>query len=210
MTKGVPPNPRICIRCKQEYQPTSGPQKYCSDCRQFARYAYNLNWRKKHPEQRRLIDERFIAGDPVYYRELKKYVYYRWRENLRREVFGHYSNNTFKCACCGESEQDFLVIDHINGNGNKHRREIFGKINAGGYRMQRWLVKEGFPSGFQLLCANCNTSRGKHDECIHKSTPVVPQKPTRISSKNQYPEKSQTNLISLSRPLEKLPGLDGH
>jgi len=143
------------------------------------RYTYNKEWRIGHPDQRRLIDKRAVANKPEYYRALKKYSYYTWREKLRLQVFDHYSNHTFKCACCGESEQDFLVIDHISGNGNQHRRAVFGKINAGGKAMHRWLVKEGFPPGFQLLCANCNTSRGKHGECVHRSRPIPPQKPTR-------------------------------
>jgi hypothetical protein len=179
MVKGVPRDPRICLRCKQSYQPASGPQKYCNDCRPEARYAYNKNWRTKYPERRRFLDKRAIAKNPEYYSALKKYSYYNWREKLRSTVFGHYSNGSFKCACCGESEQDFLVIDHINGKGNEHRRATFGKINAGGKTMHRWLVKQGFPPGFQLLCANCNTSRGKHGECIHKRAPLAPQKPIR-------------------------------
>lgn len=28
------------------------------------------------------------------------------------------------CACCGESREPFLAIDHIAGGGNKHRKEI--------------------------------------------------------------------------------------
>ena len=180
MTKGVPPNPRACQRCGQSYRPTSGPQKYCSDCYPIIRSAYNKEWKRRHPDQRRLIDKRAIANKPEYYRVLRKYCYYIWRERLRKTVFGHYSNNTFKCVCCGESEQDFLVIDHIdNGSGNEHRRVVFGRINAGGQTMHRWLVKQGFPQGFQLLCANCNSSRGKHGECIHKKTLTAPQKPIR-------------------------------
>jgi len=182
MTKGVPPNPRTCNRCGLRYQPTSGPQKYCNSCRPIMFYVYNKNWRTRHPDQRRLIDKRAIANKPEYYRALKKYTHYRWREKLRRMVFAHYSNNSLKCACCDESEQDFLVIDHVGGNGNKHRREVFGRTDAGGYRMHRWLVKTGFPPGFQVLCSNCNASRGKHGECIHKRTPIIPRKPTLTAS----------------------------
>ncbi len=177
MTKGVPPNPRTCHRCGQTYKPTSGPQKYCSYCRPFIRSAYNKDWRTRHPDQRRLINRRAIANKPEYYRALKKYCHYMWRERLRRAVFSHYSDNTFKCACCGESEQDFLVIDHIDGNGNEQRRAAFGRTDAGGHTMHRWLVKQGFPQGFQLLCANCNSSRGKHGECTHKNRPIAPKKP---------------------------------
>ncbi len=179
MTKGVPPNPRTCLRCRQTYEPTSGPQKYCVDCQPTIRSAYNKNWKTRHPDQRRLINQRAIAKKPEYYRALKKYCYYMWRERLRRVVFAHYSNNTFKCACCGESEQDFLVIDHIAGNGNEHRRAVFGRTAAGGQTMHSWLVKQGFPRGFQLLCSNCNASRGKHGDCVHKNAPIVPQRPIR-------------------------------
>ena len=181
MTKGVPPNPRTCRLCGQSYQPTSGPQKYCNDCRPVMRYAYNKDWRTRYPDQKRLNDKRAIAKKPEYYRALKKYCHYVWREKLRRLVFGHYSNQTYKCACCGESEQDFLVIDHIHGRGNEHRRATFGKINAGGYKMHRWLVKQDFPQGFQLLCSNCNTSKGKHGECVHRRAPIVPQMPSQQS-----------------------------
>jgi hypothetical protein len=182
MTKGVPANPRICHRCGLSYHPASGPQKYCNRCHPTMRFEYNKNWRTSHPNQRRLINKRAIANKPEYYRALKRYAHYRWREKLWQAVFAHYSNNTFICACCGESEKDFLVIDHINGNGNQHRREVLGTTNAGGYRMHRWLVKTGFPPGFQVLCSNCNTSKGKHDECIHKKMPMVPRKPIPTAS----------------------------
>ncbi len=179
MTKGVPHDKRTCLRCGQSYQPSSGPQKFCPSCIPLARRFYTLNWRKRNPEKRREIDRRVIAKNPEYWREVKKYQYSRWRERLKIEVFDRYSNGTFRCACCDESELDFLVIDHINGRGNEHRREIFGETNAGGWRMHRWLFKQGFPQGFQLLCANCNTSKGKHGECVHRRPLTVPPKPAR-------------------------------
>lgn len=196
MTKGVPKGPRTCQLCGQSYSPTSGPQKYCESCRPTVRSGYNKDWRTRHPEQRRLIDKRAIARKPEYYRSLKKYCHHVWRENLRRQVFGHYSNHTFKCACCGESETDFLVIDHIEGSGNEHRRTLFGQINVGGYKMHRWLVKEGFPEGFQVLCANCNTSKGKHGVCVHKIPVSGPSRPVRT----ERSEANQPYLDSLPQP----------
>ena len=35
-----------------------------------------------------------------------------------------YSEGQPKCACCGEKELSFLTIDHINGKGNIHRKEM--------------------------------------------------------------------------------------
>jgi hypothetical protein len=61
-----------------------------------------------------------------------------------------------KCSCCGEAELAFLTIDHIDGNGAEHRREI---KNRGGGTFYAWLHSHGYPDGFQVLCANCNLGR---------------------------------------------------
>jgi len=68
-----------------------------------------------------------------------------------------------RCNCCGESELLFLQMDHLNGNGNQHRKQE--KIVT----MFRWLKKKGFPPGFQVLCANCNYGkRMTGGECPHR------------------------------------------
>lgn len=71
---------------------------------------------------------------------------------LRLEAIAHYSHNKNVCACCGESEIRFLTIDHINGDGAKHRKEYKGLI-------QSVLKKAGYPNGYQVLCYNCNLGR---------------------------------------------------
>jgi hypothetical protein len=75
----------------------------------------------------------------------------RTRKKLREDVLRAYGES---CACCGESEPRFLQIDHINNDGKAHRTEI------GTSGLYRWLKKNGYPEGFQTLCANCNL--GKH------------------------------------------------
>jgi len=87
----------------------------------------------------------------------------RQRADEKRIVFEHYGN---RCSCCGESELCFLAIDHIDGDGNNHRKKI-GKWGSGFFK---WLIKNGFPEGFQILCHNCNM--GKHLNggiCPHKT-----------------------------------------
>jgi hypothetical protein len=78
---------------------------------------------------------------------------YRKYSNLRRlQCLTHYSNGELKCADCNLNNLDVLVIDHINNDGNQHRK----KIGGGGINTYRWLIKQGFPTGYQVLCHNCN------------------------------------------------------
>jgi len=74
-----------------------------------------------------------------------------------------------KCACCGESEPMFLVIDHKMDDGAEHRSMIgIGKSKVGsGSIMYAWLIKNEFPKDFQLLCANCNMAK-QSGGCPHQ------------------------------------------
>lgn len=69
--------------------------------------------------------------------------YYRKLKTTAIQAYGG------KCVNCGEKNLEFLQIDHIHGNGNKHRRSIAKSIYV-------WLKHNNFPNGFQVLCANCN------------------------------------------------------
>lgn len=84
----------------------------------------------------------------------------------RMEVLLHYGGNPPKCACCGESAFEFLVLDHISGGGNQHRKSLFGRAGAGS-RMIRWIIKEEFPEGFRVLCHNCNMALAMYGRCPH-------------------------------------------
>lgn len=73
------------------------------------------------------------------------------------------------CKCCGEEEAAFLVVDHIDNDGARHREEIGRgrrKIGSGSV-IHEWLVRNQFPPGFQLLCANCNTAKASLGYCPH-------------------------------------------
>lgn len=82
----------------------------------------------------------------------------------RLQVLEHYGT---KCACCGETRPEFLALDHINGGGNAHRRLIGHGKSRGGSEFYRWLIKNDYPEGFQLLCHNCNQSRSYYGYCPH-------------------------------------------
>lgn len=83
-------------------------------------------------------------------------MYWGRHSRRRRAIFRHYGR---VCACCGTREN--LTVDHIDGGGNAHRAEI----GQGGYGFSRWLVVNGFPDGFQILCGPCNESKGDGKSC---------------------------------------------
>jgi len=45
----------------------------------------------------------------------------------------------------------------VVGDGAEHRRRFNLK---GGNVLYKWLEREGFPPGFQVLCFNCNGKKG--------------------------------------------------
>ncbi len=75
----------------------------------------------------------------------------------REAVFRHYGT---RCACCGEVRSEFLQIDHVDGGGNRHLKQV--------RQMYRWLYTHNFPPGFQTLCANCNWAKGRFGICPHR------------------------------------------
>ena len=95
------------------------------------------------------------------------------RRRQKRRVMEAYGGAV--CVCCDEACLSMLTIDHINNDGAKHRREI-GKLYeySTGKRalvteMYTWLERNGFPSGFQVLCYNCNLSKHRNKGvCEHK------------------------------------------
>jgi hypothetical protein len=74
-----------------------------------------------------------------------------WYESQKKKCFLHYGNGG--CSACGEREEEFLVLDHVAGGGNEHRRVV-------GKNIYSWAIRENFPDGLQVLCRNCNHEKG--------------------------------------------------
>ena len=83
--------------------------------------------------------------------------------DLKLEVWSHYGT---VCTCCGESVKEFLTIDHINGGGGKHRKELRA---SGSQHIYQWLKKNDYPEGYRVLCMNCNFAFGMYGFCPHKT-----------------------------------------
>ena len=130
---------------------------WCKDCHNKA----STDWRNRN-------HERVASTMHVRYLRLRDKISRYNRDSnqqLKALLVAHYSKDTNRCACCGESEIRFLTIDHINGNGSEHRK------SAGcwtGSIFYRWLIKAGMPDGYQVLCYNCNNARAWYGTCPHQ------------------------------------------
>jgi hypothetical protein len=147
-----------------------------------------MAWRDAHPERCQEYQDRYVRSHPDRVKESKKRyneantekvrmikrryeaenrdkVLESHRESnkrsldkLRCETFAAYGGP--KCACCGEDNPKFLTMDHVNNDGAKHRRET--PDISGGLGLHRWLRRNGYPPGFQVLCYNCNLGKSRN------------------------------------------------
>lgn len=126
------------------------------------RYENDEEYRKTSLRQSKERRMRRISENPELYRQNKNETTSRERKKLKREVMDYYGK---VCLCCGEDAIEFLSIDHIAGGGNVQRKSIGRQAGQDFYR---WLRKEGYPLGYQVLCHNCNQSLGAFGYCPHE------------------------------------------
>lgn len=107
-------------------------------------------WRKR--------DRKYREKNASWIKTRRNYNY--WRSKVR--VVEHYTGGKNACQCCAEDTFEFLSVDHINGGGKAHRNEI------GKSEIYRWIIRNNFPPGFQILCFNCNLAKGFFGKCPHE------------------------------------------
>lgn len=144
----------VCARCGQK--PYADGHGFCQGC---------LDGQKMRNRMRRKVI-RIHARERVKERER--------RRQIKLDVLAHYGN---KCACCGETEEVFLSMDHKNNDGAAHRKAVFNGPNSvfrGGTHIYMWIKRNKYPDSFQILCHNCN--HGKHlngGVCPHQMKPQL-------------------------------------
>jgi len=112
-------------------------------------------WEKEHREEIREYQKQYRANNKKELQEKKQFRLYK----IRIEVLEHMGS---KCKCCGEANEKFLTIDHINGR-DKDEPRITGK------KLWRKVRTEGYPKNkYQLLCFNCNCAKGIYGICPHQ------------------------------------------
>ena len=149
---------KVCTKCgqskhaeKEFYSRGDGTrQAQCIDCHKL---------RTHDNRQARLLTARAQERE-----------YMLWRRLVIKEaVFQAYGG--WQCACCGETERLFLTLDHVENNGAEERRKISGKRTSAGYQTYTVLFRQDFPSGYQVLCMNCqHGKRMNQGICPHQGT----------------------------------------
>lgn len=165
---------KLCKQCKKSKDESEFyPSNQSSDRLQYECKKCSLEIKAEH---RKLCKEKGIMN----YSQ-------RTRQRLRIEILSHYGGKTPLCSCCGESHIEFLSVDHINGGGAKHKRLLGGGLYD-------WLKKNNYPSGYRILCHNCNQSLGAYGYCPHKNPEARPFCPPKRIYTNSFGKKSKKDV----------------
>lgn len=115
----------------------------------------------KDLEKRRAAGRAYYVAHVEKIKQVKRAYYLthkekEWavRQRTRFDVLQYYSNGIPSCANCREQDLIVLTIDHINNDGAKLR-----KTQGTGTRFYRWLKRNNYPEGYQVLCWNCNARK---------------------------------------------------
>jgi len=121
---------------------------------------YARKWRSENRQKDRELQRNWRESNPKKVRR----KHWKWNARLKYEVLAVYGGPI--CVCCGETMQEFLTLDHINGGGNQQKREDIG----GGAHFYPWLRRNNYPNiALQVLCMNCNWASGqKNHRCPHE------------------------------------------
>lgn len=135
----------VCRSCGED----AGGRSRCPACEEKFKTARALAYEKRKAAGLCIFCDQKAVTETLCVDCREKHRLYSQERNdeLRQAVLTAYGP---ECAKCGEDDESLLQVDHKNGGGNEHRREI-GQSN-----LYLWLRQNGFPKGFQILCASCN------------------------------------------------------
>lgn len=149
-----------CTKCGtekplSEYRFRSSKGRYRPRCRDCER-VYIREHNQRYYQQNR---EKLIKSAKAW-RDENLEQYDRWQKAYQRRKHREWKHAALaiygeRCACCGESQFEFLTLDHVDNDGHLHRQEIKGR------NLYEWLATRGEPVGYKLqtLCFNCNFAK---------------------------------------------------
>jgi hypothetical protein len=170
-------------------------KQYCATHKK-ERAAYNKHYNATHQEERRAVAHRYWIANRArlcayrkhYFATHREWFAHYWathREQQRAyaqhaRVIHHAARTTYfkrywaanrtkviehyggRCRWCGDKNHMFLQADHIHCDGASHRKEL--KKSS----IWLWLIKNKYPKGFQILCANCHFVKSQYEKQTHK------------------------------------------
>jgi hypothetical protein len=105
--------------------------------------------------------KRWVRANKALHRDMVRTCLRR----LKLEVVSHYCGGDIRCQCagCPIRHIDLLTVDHVRGDGYRHRTQTNKKLN--GQHIYYWLRTNNFPTGFQILCGACNIAKRNNVSC---------------------------------------------
>lgn len=99
-------------------------------------------------------------------REQKRLTMRLDNRRLRLEALEQFGG---ACVCCGETQPQFLSLDHPNGDGGKHRADM----RCSGSTFLRKLRAAGWPAEYAIVvrCWNCHFAKDWYGSCPHQGAP---------------------------------------
>ena len=108
---------------------------------------------QKNKEEIKIKNKKYRDENSVWINHKKRIVAKKVRLENKIKIINHYSKGKNCCEKCRIKDIDVLTVDHLEGKGNQLRRGKHKNLYA-------WIVRNDFPSGFQILCFNCNWKKG--------------------------------------------------
>lgn len=90
-----------------------------------------------------------------------------YRQKVKATVVASYGG---KCYCCGETNLDFLTIDHVNNDGAERKRKTSTEKTI----FQHLYKREVDLDVYRVACFNCNCGRVRNNGvCPHSKAAQV-------------------------------------
>ena len=150
--------PRFCPAGHDTFTVGRYSDGSCQECRR----EQTRRWQEQNPARAVATKRRFNKSAKG------KAVTRRRRVRLKREALIHYGRSVAdwterRCARCNDGAFDpmLLQLDHVNGDGDAHRRRMLGSHRAAGSAYLAYLLKHGWPDSppMQWLCPNCHAAK---------------------------------------------------
>ena len=95
----------------------------------------------------------------------------KYKQRVKRAAFDRIGD--MRCALCGCDEMIFLTVDHADGNGAAHRKQLNGTNGRFSNHIGSWIIKatdeELAEWNLRILCYNCNCALNYHTEATVKA-----------------------------------------